>query len=142
MGVIFILMALYLLWGQKVLHVQAGKSSLVVLAAASGIIMGMFGVGGPLMAAFFLEATKTKEDYLGTTQLMGGLTLTVDFIMRVANGMFSADLSGYTLLGLVFMIAGLFIARSLARRMTALTLRKIICLVILVDGVFMLFHNV
>ena len=142
MGVIFILMALYLLWGQKVLHVQAGKSSLVVLAAASGIIMGMFGVGGPLMAAFFLEATKTKEDYLGTTQLMGGLTLTVDFIMRVANGMFSADLIGYTLLGLVFMIAGLFIARSLERRMNALTLRKIICLVILVDGVFMLFHNV
>ena len=102
----------------------------------------MFGVGGPLMAAFFLEATKTKEDYLGTTQLMGGLTLTVDFIMRVANGMFSADLIGYTLLGLVFMIAGLFIARSLVRRMNALTLRKIICLVILVDGVFMLFHNV
>ena len=73
---------------------------------------------------------------------MGGLTLTVDFIMRVANGMFSADLIGYTLLGLVFMIAGLFIARSLVRRMNALTLRKIICLVILVDGVFMLFHNV
>ena len=40
------------------------------------------------------------------------------------------------------MIAGLFIARSLVRRMNALTLRKIICLVILVDGVFMLFHNV
>lgn len=141
MGVIFILMALYLLWGQKVLHVQAGKSSLVVLAAASGIIMGMFGVGGPLMAAFFLEATRSKEDYLGTSQLVGGCTLAIDFVMRVINGMFSVDLVGYTLLGVVSMGVGLYIAKRLVSHMDALALRRFICVVMIVDGVFMLFHN-
>ncbi len=141
MGGIFILMALYLLWGQKIIHVQPGMSSLVVLSVLSGLIMGAFGVGGPLMAAFFLEATDSKEYYLGTSQLVLGLTLAIDFLLRVINGMFTVDLVGYTLLGVVSMAAGLYIAKALVSRMDALTMRKIICLVMMADGVFMLFHN-
>lgn len=141
MGGIFILMALYLLWGQKIIHVQPGMSSLVVLSVLSGLIMGAFGVGGPLMAAFFLEATDSKEYYLGTSQLVLGLTLAIDFLLRVINGMFTVDLVGYTLLGVVSMAAGLYIAKALVSRMDALTMRKIICFVMMADGVFMLFHN-
>ena len=141
MGGIFVLMALYLLWGQKIIHVQPGMSSLVVLSVLSGLIMGAFGVGGPLMAAFFLEATDSKEYYLGTSQLVLGLTLAIDFLLRVINGMFTVDLVGYTLLGVVSMAAGLYIAKALVSRMDALTMRKIICLVMMADGVFMLFHN-
>lgn len=141
MGGIFILMALYLLWGQKIIHVQPGLSSLVVLSVLSGLIMGAFGVGGPLMAAFFLEATDSKEYYLGTSQLVLGLTLAIDFLLRVINGMFTVDLVGYTFLGVVSMAAGLYIAKALVSRMDALTMRKIICLVMMADGVFMLFHN-
>lgn len=140
MGVIFILMALYLLWGQKVLHVKANKKSLLVLGGGSGLIMGAFGVGGPLMAAFFLEATKNKEEYLGTTQVICVITMALDVVLRVLNGMFSSDLIGFTLLGIVFMVAGLLIARRLVRHMDALTMRRFICLVVLVDGVVMLFH--
>ena len=62
MGVILDAMALYLLLGQRVIHVRANGHALIVLAALSGSIMGMFGAGGPLMAAFFLEATRSKED--------------------------------------------------------------------------------
>lgn len=140
MGVIFILMALYLLWGQKVLHVKANKTSLLILSGGSGLIMGAFGVGGPLMAAFFLEATPKKEEYLGTTQITCVITMALDIVLRVLNGMFTADLVGYTLLGAVFMVAGLLIARRLVRHMDALTMRHFICLVVLVDGVVMLFH--
>lgn len=141
MAIIFIVMALYLLWGQKIIRVNPSMVTLVIMAILSGIIMGMFGVGGPLMAAFFLEATRSKEDYLGTSQLVGGCTLAIDFVMRVINGMFSVDLVGYTLLGVVSMGVGLYIAKRLVSHMDALALRRLICVVMIVDGVFMLFHN-
>ncbi len=141
MAIIFIVMALYLLWGQKIIRVNPSMVTLVIMAILSGIIMGMFGVGGPLMAAFFLEATRSKEDYLGTSQLVGGCTLAIDFVMRVINGMFSVDLVGYTLLGVVSMGVGLYIAKRLVSHMDALALRRFICVVMIVDGVFMLFHN-
>ena len=141
MAIIFIVMALYLLWGQKIIRVNPSMVTLVIMAILSGIIMGMFGVGGPLMAAFFLEATRSKEDYLGTSQLVGGCTLAIDFVMRVINGMFSVDLVGYTLLGVVSMGVGLYIAKRLVSHMDALALRRFICVVMIVDGVVMLFHN-
>lgn len=141
MGVIFIVMAIYLLWGQKIFTVRVGWGSMIVLSVLSGLIMGAFGVGGPLMAAFFLEATSSKEYYLGTSQLVLGLTLFIDFLLRVFNGMFTVDLIGYTLIGMVSMVLGLYIAKRLVSRMDALTLRKFICVVMIADGVFMLFHN-
>lgn len=141
MGVIFIAMAIYLLWGQKLVKVRVGWGSMIVLSVLSGLIMGAFGVGGPLMAAFFLEATSSKEYYLGTSQLVLGLTLFIDFLMRVFNGMFTVDLVGYTLLGVVSMVLGLYIAKRLVSRMDALTLRKFICVVMIADGIFMLLHN-
>lgn len=142
MAIIFIVMALYLLWGQKIIRVNPSMVTLVIMAILSGIIMGMFGVGGPLMAAFFLEATHEKEAYLGTSQLVGGCTLGIDFLMRMFNGMFPVNLFGFSLLGVLAMVAGLLIAKGLVSRMDALMLRKIICVVILVDGIIILFNHV
>lgn len=93
-----------------------------------------------LMATFFLEATPKKEEYLGTTQIICVITLVLDIALRALNGMFTADLIGYTFIGAVFMVAGLLIARRLVRHMDALTMRRFICLVVMVDGVVMLFH--
>ncbi len=140
MGISFVLMAIYLLWGQKVIHVKANKVSLIFLASGSGIFTGIFGIGGPFMVAFFLEATKEKDAYLGTTQLICLFMMGLDVLLRAINGMFTADLVGYTLLGVIFMVAGLLVARRLVARMDALTLRRVICLIIMVDGVVMFFH--
>lgn len=142
MGVIFVLMAIYLLWGQKLIRVQASVTTLLVTAILSGLIMGMFGVGGPLLAAFFLVATHGNKEYLGTSQLAGGCAMGIDFLIRMGNGMFPMALAGYALLGFVVMIAGALLAKRLVSHMDPLVLRKFICLVIFCDGIFMLFHNV
>ena len=140
LGCIFIMMAIYLLWGQRVFKVKISGASMVVMASLSGLIMGAFGVGGPLMAAFFIEATDTKERYLGTSQLVSLVTISIDFAMRALNGMFTADLMGYTLIGVLFMVIGLLIAKRLVSHMDALTMRKIICVVMVVSGIVMFFH--
>lgn len=141
MGVIFIVMALYLLFGKKFFYFRADIKSLVVLSSLSGLIMGAFGVGGPLMATFFLEATKGKEEYLGTTQVIGAGILGTDFFMRLFNGMFTVNLLGFTMIGIVFMIIGLLIAKKLVSCMDTSNVRKFICLVMIVDGMVMLFHH-
>lgn len=141
MGVIFIVMALYLLFGKKFFYFRADIKSLVVLSSLSGLIMGAFGVGGPLMATFFLEATKGKEEYLGTTQVIGAGILGTDFFMRLFNGMFTVNLLGFTMIGIVFMIIGLLIAKKLVGCMDASNVRKFICLVMIVDGMVILFHH-
>ena len=140
MGAMFILMACYLLWGQRVLHITTNNRSMFVLASLNGLIMGAFGVGGPIMAAFLLQATEHKEEYLGTSQALGAFVLGVDFIMRAINGMFSLSLLGYSGIGLIFIVIGLLIAKCLVSHMNALTMRRIICGVMVLNGIVMLSH--
>ena len=119
LGIMFISMEIYLLWGQKVIHVKANFSS---------------------MAVFFLEATHSKEEYLGTVQGLGVIVASIDVILRSLNGMMGVELFGYSAVGLVFMAAGLLIAKSLVSHMNALTMRRIICGVMVLNGIVMLSH--
>ena len=92
------------------------------------------------MAAFFLEATNSKEEYLGTIQSLGVIVASIDVLLRSLNGMMRAELFGYTALGIVFMGVGLLIAKKLVTHMDALTMRRIICGVMVLNGIVMLAH--
>lgn len=138
MGVMFIVMAIYLLWGQNRIQFHPTKLSLVICMGISGLIMGMFVVGGPIAAAFFLAATKSKEEYLGTLQIISVFGVLIDVILRLVNGMYTFELVKFAAIGVVFMVTGLLIARKFVSRMDALTLRRVVCAVMAIDGLVML----
>lgn len=138
MGVIFIIMAVYLLWGQGRLRIQATRKTLILFSLISGLIVGAFGVGGPIIAAFFLEACKSKEEYLGTMQVICMCSMLIDVFLRAINGMYSLALCGYALLSVVFLVTGLILAKRVVEKMDALTMRRIICVVMAVNGVVLL----
>lgn len=138
MGVMFIVMAIYLLWGQNRIQFHPTKLSLVICMGISGLIMGMFVVGGPIAAAFFLAATKSKEEYLGTMQIISVFGVLIDVILRLVNGMYTFELVKFAAIGVVFMVTGLLIARKFVSRMDALTLRRVVCAVMAIDGLVML----
>ena len=138
MGVLFILMAIYVLWGQNQIQLHPTRRTLVICMGISGLIMGMFVVGGPIAAAFFLVATKTKEEYLGTMQIISVFGVLIDVTLRVINGMYTFELVKFAFIGVVFMVVGLLIARKLVSRMDALMLRRIVCAVMAIDGLVML----
>ena len=138
MGVMFIVMAIYLLWGQNRIQFHPTKLSLVICMGISGLIMGMFVVGGPIAAAFFLAATTSKEEYLGTMQIISVFGVLIDVILRLVNGMYTFELVKFAAIGVVFMVTGLLIARKFVSRMDALTLRRVVCAVMAIDGLVML----
>ena len=137
LGWCFVLMAIYLLWGQKIIKVRASYTSMSVLAILSGLIQGVFGVGGPLMAAFFLVVCRSKEEYIGTLQMASVTTFGIDLIMRMLNGMIDATVLSYSALGIVFILAGLFVAKKLVRHMSAQLLKNIVCVLMLFSGIHM-----
>lgn len=140
LGVLFICMAIYLMWGQERLPIKANKKTLVLFSGTTGVLVGAFGVGGPIMAAFFLAATKSKEEYLGTIQVTSLFGMGLDVIFRAANGMVTLELIKLTGLGLVFLVAGLLVAKRIVRYIDARMLRRIVCVLMVINGVVTLFH--
>lgn len=138
LGVMFILMAVYMMWGQNKLHIRANQVTLAIFSGVTGLLIGAFAVGGPIMAVFFMEACRSKEEYLGTIQVLSLFGMALDMAFRIANGMVTWALVGDTMKVLIFLLAGVLVATRLVRRIDALMLRRIVCLLMLVNGVVMI----
>lgn len=138
LGVMFILMAVYMMWGQNKLHIRANQVTLAIFSGVTGLLIGAFAVGGPIMAVFFMEACRSKEEYLGTIQMLSLFGMALDMAFRIANGMVTWALVGDTMKALIFLLAGVLVATRLVRRIDALMLRRIVCLLMLVNGVVMI----
>lgn len=138
LGVMFILMAVYMMWGQNKLHIRANQVTLAIFSGVTGLLIGAFAVGGPIMAVFFMEACQSKEEYLGTIQVLSLFGMALDMAFRIANGMVTWALVGDTMKVLIFLLAGVLVATRLVRRIDALMLRRIVCLLMLVNGVVMI----
>ena len=140
LGILFILMAVYLMWGQSRLPIKPNKRSLVFFSMLTGVLVGAFGVGGPITAAFLMVATKSKEEYLGTIQVISFFGMALDLIFRIAAGMVTFEILKTTALGLVFLVAGVLVAKRLVQYIDALMLRRIVCVLMVLNGVVTLIH--
>ncbi len=137
LGIIFILMAAYMMWGQDKFKIKPTKSNAVIFSVVSGLLNGLFGVGGPVIAVYFLAVSKSKEEYLGTTQMLFVFCLSIDVVLRIVSGMLTPQLMIYSVSSLWCVLLGLLVGQKLFKRMNADTLRKIICVLMVMNAVIM-----
>ena len=71
-------------------------------------------------------------------QIISVFGVLIDVILRLVNGMYTFELVKFAAIGVVFMVTGLLIARKFVSRMDALTLRRVVCAVMAIDGLVML----
>ena len=116
-GGFLILLALYHFFLHGKDH---GKWNVWVSAAAiifSGVCSGLFAVGGPLMAVYYLANTDSKEEYLATIETLFLLNNIWSSYVRIRNGIVtSADLP-VILFGSVFILLGFLIANRVVDKL-------------------------
>ena len=105
-GVFLIILALYFFLFSKSKPFKANWISALICGTVSGITSGFFGIGGPLMAIYFVSATKRKETYIGNIQFLFTLTTSFSMLSRIANGIYTIDLLPTTLIGIACVLAG------------------------------------
>ncbi|RXI78984.1 sulfite exporter TauE/SafE family protein [Levilactobacillus suantsaii] len=105
----------------------------------SGFFNGLFGIGGPLMALYFLSLSRSMPEYIATIQ--GFFLLDAVYItsIRVANGILVAQDIPYILVGMVAAALGTLIAAHLLNRIDGETLKKWIYGFIGLSGLYYLF---
>ena len=107
-GVFLILLAIYFTIFSEKIAMKANRKTAAFCAMISGITSGFFGIGGPLMAIYFISAIKEKESYIGTIQFLLAFANIMNLFMRIAKGIFTIELLPFTLLG----IAGITIGKK------------------------------
>lgn len=104
----------------------------------SGFFNGLLGIGGPLMALYFLSRSHSIPEY--TANIQGFFLIDVFYInsVRVANGILVPHDVPYILVGMVAATIGTVIAARIAARLDDATFRKWIYRFIGIAGVYYL----
>lgn len=141
-GVFLIALSVYNLAFAKKASLRPTKPVIFLSSVVSGTFSGLFSIGGPLMALCFLPCSSDHEQYIGNMQTLFVVTNIINIITRAANGLYTADLLPYTLVGMVFILAGKEFGIRFARKLNIEVLKKVIYVFVGISGAITLAENI
>lgn len=137
-GIFLILLSGYFLFLGERAAWSAGPLSMAICSAVSGTCAGLFSIGGPTMALYYLAATEEKEKYLANIQLLFALTYAAGLPARVYSGAYTASLLPMTALGIAAILAGRQLGLGLSGKLDAERVKKLVFLYVGITGVLTL----
>lgn len=141
-GGFLILLSAYFLLFSKYASVKGTRVSAALCGAVSGICSGLFGIGGPLMALYFLAITKDKASYTGNLQFFFLMTCLVNLISRVSRGFYTLELVPLTLLGFVAINVGKSLGLRILDRLDPQRIRTLVYLFVGFSGLLTVVKNI
>jgi len=134
-GFFLIVLSVYFFVFAKNMKVVPNWKTAVVCGSLSGVTSGFFGIGGPLLAIYFVSATDSKEAYIGNLQFLFAVTNVVNLIMRISKGIYTVDLIPLTIVGFVGINLGKRMGLKILDRMNIDVMRKCIYAFVGVSGI-------
>lgn len=135
-GLFLMALSAYYLTPLKAENINFGFFSGLAISAFSGLSSGMFGIGGPLMALFYLTKEKSREEYTANLQCFFFITSIATLLSRIVNGIYTADMLPLTIAGAVAVNVGGYIGNQAGEKLNANRVKKIIYFFIGILGVF------
>lgn len=133
-GAFLIAITLFFFFGKSKITIRATPLAGALIAIFSGITGGLFGIGGPLMAPYYLDATSSKEEYIGTLQTVFACSTFISFFMRIFRGIYTLSLVPATLLGFFGVALGRVIGLKILDKVSPSLLSKLVYTVIGLSG--------
>ena len=138
LGVAFIILALYLNFGQGKIYIKPTLRNAVLLNAVGGLVNGLFGIAGPIVVLYFMAVSDEKDEYMSTLQVFFFVTIIVDVAVRLWHGMVTMQIMQYSLYCLVFIVLGLYIGKKIFDRVDINILYKIVYGVMVINGLVLI----
>lgn len=134
-GLFLLALAVYFFVFSAKLKFRANWQTATVCGAISGVASGFFGIGGPLMAVYFVSATEDKESYVANLQFLFTVTSIVNLITRIVNGIYTLDLLPLTLVGLGGILLGKVLGLKILNRLEPDTIRRLVYAFVGISGI-------
>jgi len=115
---------------------------MIIFAMISGFFNGMFGIGGPLMALYFLTISDSKENYLASIQTFFLVDTLMMTSLRFANGILNLNSLKYVLMGIIGAIIGTILANHLVKHLNIKIMTLFIYVFIGLSGLYYLLTTI
>lgn len=102
----------------------------------SGFFNGLFGIGGPLMALYFLTLAKSKEEYLASIQTFFLIDTVYVTALRFATQVLHVGDVKFVAVGMVGTLIGTLIANRIVTQLNVRTITRIVYVFIGLAGCY------
>ena len=137
LGVTLVVLSIYFIFFSSRLVIRANLWTGLAAGAISGVCGGLMSIGGPPMVAYYLAATRSKEEYAATLQTYFVFSTIYIFAAHVAMGHVTGQILSWSALALVGLAAGTFCGLKLFDRLSADGLKKVVCGFMAVVGCYL-----
>ena len=133
-GIFLILLSVYFLLFESKINLTGSPVSMAACSAVSGVCAGLFSIGGPTMALYYLAATKRREEYLANIQCLFALTYAAGLPARISSGAYTLRLLPLTVLGIAGILAGSQLGLGVEGKLDGKLIKKLIFIYIGITG--------
>lgn len=134
LGVFLILLSIYFLLFSNKIKIPANWITGVIAGGLSGILGGLFAMGGPPVVIYYMQSEQTPENYMGTIQMYFVISNLINVLMKLPAGYVTGDVLLLCASSTLAMIGGVLLGRKLFRIINGELLRKIVYAMMLVSG--------
>ena len=133
--IFLILLSVYFMFFSKKLKVSGKPWTAVLCVSLSGVLSGLFGIGGPTLVMYYIAVTKTKEEYLGTMNFVFAVAITYQIIVRFVTGVLTVNLLPMLVIGTASILVGRIIGTKIVDKIDGEKLKKIVYVFLAISGV-------
>lgn len=123
-GLFLIGLSIYFFAFSGKLAVRPTMAMKIGCGTLAGICGGLFGISGPPVSLFYLAATDTKEEYLGTLNAFFSITVIFNMASRIYNGFLTASLIPLMAAGIVAILTGCALGSRIVKKINLRVMRR------------------
>ena len=135
LGVFLILLSLYLVFFSNRIHIKPTWYGGLAAGGLSGILSGLFAMGGPPVVVYFMESERDVNRYLATIQAYLTLTNIFNTAIKAAAGFVSGSVMGFWLFGAAGTLAGIYVGKKMYGKLNANLIKKLVYVMMAASGV-------
>lgn len=142
LGVALTLISLYFFTISNKVKIKPTIPKGLALGGMGGLMCGFFGMGGPPISIYILNATDSANEYLGAIQIpyLAGVVSSVT--THALSGSLTPPVLGAAVISIVPTIVGTFGGIWLANKVDNLMLKRIVYAVMMVMGIVLIVQNI
>lgn len=141
-AVFLMVLALYFLLVARRVQLAPKPTAGVVCGFFCGVSAGLFAIGGPPMALYFVTAARDHASYLACMQLLFSITGAVSLFGRVYNGLLHPEILPYAAVGAVCILLGAVVGVKIASKLNADVMRTVVYVFVGISGLTLLLQQI
>ena len=135
LGIALFVLSVYFFFFSSKIRIRPTWYAGLIAGALSGILSGMFAIGGPPVVIYFLQSERSSERYLATISAYFILSGLISVVMKVAAGFVTTTVLWAVLFGGVGMAIGAVVGKLTRDRTKPELITKAVYGIMAVSGV-------